>query len=112
MVALDPAPIVISGPMINTGGGFTTIVIFVDVPHWPDAGVKVYDVLPVFAVLIEEGFHDPLMPSLDDTGSNGASTFWHNASAMPGNVGVRLVTMLMLTFTGLEQVDPLDGVKV
>jgi hypothetical protein len=38
------------------------ILIVVWDPHWPEAGVKVYVLVPVVAVDITAGFHEPLMP--------------------------------------------------
>ena len=56
----------------------TTISIVVPAAHWPDAGVKVYVVVPTDAVLIAEGFHVPVILLLDVNGNDGAALFWHS----------------------------------
>jgi len=52
-----------------------TTVIVVGVPHWLEAGVKVYVDVPATAVLIVAGFHVPVTPFVDVVGNVGAVLF-------------------------------------
>ena len=83
-----------------------------DVPHWPDAGVKVYKVWPTVAVLIEEGLQVPLIPSFDVGGSAGAVAFWQIESVIVGKVGEMLPTIVTFKEAGVEQLAADDGVNV
>jgi len=58
------------------------------------------------------GFHVPAIPSFEVVGSAGAVVFWQYEFAIVGKVGVRLLTIVILKETGLEQM-PVDvGVNV
>jgi hypothetical protein len=83
-----------------------------DVPHCPAAGVKVYEVLPTFAVLIELGLQVPLTPSFDVGGSTGAVAFWQYESAIVGKVGERLATIVTFKIAGVAQLPADDGVNL
>lgn len=88
------------------------MVICEDVPQLPGTGVKVYTVLPTVAVLIEEGFQVPLIPSFDVAGSAGAAVFWQYESAKVGKVGEMVLTIVMVTEAGIAQLPADDGVNV
>ena len=53
-----------------------SISTFVWSPHWPVAGVNVYVVVPINAVLTVDGLHVPVMPSSEVVGSAGAVKPW------------------------------------
>ena len=72
-------------------------------------GVNVYTVLPALAVLIEEGFQDPSIPSFDFAGSAGAMSFRQYESATVGKVGVILVAIVMFIEVGIAQLPVDDG---
>ena len=67
-----------SGPIgLNTGVTRFVITTFMDavVPHCPAAGVNVYVVVPIFAVLIVSGLQVPVKPSLDVVTNAGGLEF-------------------------------------
>ncbi len=97
--------------MFNTGGGLIMMVICADTPHCPPVGVNVYSVLPTFAVLIEEGFQVPSIPSFDFVGRAGAISFWQYESAIVGKVGVMVVAMVIFIEAGIAQLPADDGVN-
>jgi hypothetical protein len=74
-------------------------------------GVNVYTVLPTVAVLTEEGFQVPLIPSFDVVGSAGAISFLQYESATVGKVGVMLVAMVIFIEVGIAQLPVDDGVN-
>jgi len=74
-------------------------------------GVNVYTVLPAFAVLIEEGFQVPSIPSFDVVGSAGAMSFRQYESATVGKVGDMVLTIVMLIEAGVAQLPVDDGVN-
>jgi len=88
------------------------MLICEDVPHCPAAGVKVYNVLPTFTVLIEEGLQVPVIPSTDFNGRTGAEAFWQNESFNVGKDGETLVAIVMFKETGVAQLLADDGVNV
>jgi len=98
--------------MVNTGGGFTTMVICAGTPHWAPVGVNVYTVLPTFAVLIVEGFQVPLTPSFDVVGNAGVMSFRQYESAIVGKVGEMVLTMVMVIEAGVAQLPEDDGVNL
>jgi hypothetical protein len=67
---------------------------------------------PTFVVLIEEGLQVPLTPSFDVAGSAGAVAFRQNESAIAGNVGEILLSIVMFKETGVEQLLADDGVNL
>ena len=75
-------------------------------------GVKVYEVRPRFAVLIEEGLQVPLTPSFDAGGSAGAMSFRQYESAIVGKVGEMLLTIVTFKEAGVEQLAAEDGVNL
>ena len=97
--------------MFNTGGGLIMIVICADTPHCPPVGVNVYSVLPAFAVLIEDGFQVPLIPSFDVDGSAGAKSFRQYEFAIIGKVGDMVLTIVMFIEAGVAQFPEDDGVN-
>ncbi len=65
---------------------------------------------PAVKVLIEEGFHVPVIPFVEVAGSDGATEFWHK-----GPIGLNTGTILLLTTTSIVVEDahcPASGVKV
>jgi hypothetical protein len=74
-------------------------------------GVNVYTVLPALAVLIEEGFQDPSIPSFDFAGSAGAMSFRQYESPIVGKVGDMVLTIAMLIEAGVAQLPMDDGVN-
>jgi hypothetical protein len=67
-----------SGPIcvkVGVGAVVITIAIVAVVPHCPAAGVKVYVVVPILAVLIVDGFHVPVMLFVEVVGRAGAVEF-------------------------------------
>jgi hypothetical protein len=74
-------------------------------------GVKVYSVLPAFAVLIEEGFQVPLIPSFEVVGSAGAISFRQYESPIVGKVGDMVFTIVMLIEAAVAQLPADDGVN-
>ena len=73
--------------------------------------MNVYTVLPTFAVLIEEGFQVPSIPSFDVVGSAGVISFRQYESATVGKVGVMLVAIVMFMEVGIAQLPVEDGVN-
>jgi len=59
---------------------FTLTVTGVADTHCPAFGVKVLVFVPVVAVLIVAGFHDPVMPFDDVVGKTGAAEFWQSVA--------------------------------
>ena len=102
-----------SGPSC-VKAGVTWLVITTSIvatlPHWPAAGVKVYVVVPVVAVLIVAGLHVPEMPLVDDAGSAGAVLFWQSGPIWV-NVGVTWVVITTFIVATLPHW-PAAGVKV
>ena len=87
-----------SGPIgVNTGITWLAITtsMVVVVAHWPAAGVNVYVVVPMVAVLIVAGIQVPGTALLEVAGNAGAELFWHKD---PGcvNVGVNRGLTAML----------------
>jgi len=63
-------------------------------------------------VLILAGFHVPVIPSADVSGSAGAKVFWQYEFVTVGKVGVMLLTIVIFKETGLAQVPADVGVNV
>ena len=72
------------------------ISIVVVVAHCPAAGVKVYVVVPVTAVLITAGLHVPVIGGIlvEVNDSSGAVLFWHSGPIC-ANVGATWVSMVI-----------------
>lgn len=81
------------------------------IPQLPGAGVKVYTVRPTLAVLTEEGFQVPLIPSFDVVGKAVTESFWQYESDMVGKLGDMVVAIVMFTEAGFAQLSVDDGVK-
>lgn len=88
----------------------TTTAMVVPVPHWPDAGVKLYVVVPATAVLIVAGFQVPVIPLLEVTGKAGAVLFTHSGP-IAENVGVTWLVTTTAMLTVAPHCAP-DGVNV
>ena len=97
----------------KVGETMPTIVMFKEAgfEQLPADGVNVYTVLPAFAVLIEEVFQVPSIPSVDVSGSAGAISFRQYASAMVGNVGDIVFTIVMFIEASVAQLPGDDGVN-
>src|SRR4030095_11623860 len=102
-----------SGPIWANAGVIcvviTTSIVATD-PHWPAAGVKVYVVVPVVAVLIVAGLHVPVMPLVDAAGRAGAVLFWQSGPiwANAGVIWVAITTSIVVVAAHW----PAAGVKV
>ena len=90
----------------------TVISIVVPAAHWPDAGVKVYVVVPTDAVLIDAGFHVPVMAGVfvELPGSAGAALFWHRGPIAVKAGAIEAVTSISIVLTVAHWPDA--GVKV
>src|SRR5512133_227482 len=78
--------------------------------HCPAAGVKVYVVVPIAAVLIVAGFQVPVVPLDDMPGSNGAVAPWQSGP-IAAKVGV--TEFVTSTFNvAVEAHCPAEGVMV
>ena len=55
--------------------GLTVMVSVVVVAHCPAAGVNVYELVPIVAVLMAAGFQVPVIPFVDEVGNTGAVEF-------------------------------------
>lgn len=64
--------------------------------HCPAVGVKVYEKMPLAAVLMVDGDHVPVMGGLfsEDSGRSGAVVFWHS-----GPIGSNCGLILGFTVT-------------
>lgn len=93
-----------SGP-IPSNIGVTWFVISTSivavVPHWPAAGVNVYLVLPMIAVLIVSGLHEPTKPSTEVFGNVGGFEFWHKRP-----IGSKLGTICDVISISIVAVEP------
>ena len=58
--------------------GLTVIVNVVVTAHCPAAGVNIYVVKPIAAVLIVVGFQVPVIPLFEAVGRSGATAFWQS----------------------------------
>lgn len=77
----------------------------------PGVGINVYVVVPGTDVLILAGFHVPVIPSFETSGSAGAAAFWQYEFDMVGKLGETTLTIVMFKGTGVAQV-PAVGVNV
>lgn len=66
----------------------------VGLAHWPEAGIKVYSIVPAFVVFIAAGDQLPVMELIDIPGKVGAVLFWHN-----GPIGVSVGVVGKFTVT-------------
>jgi hypothetical protein len=102
-----------SGPIpLNIGVTWFVIStsIVAVVPHWPAAGVNVYLVEPIIAVLIVSGLHDPTKPSTEVFGNAGGFEFWHKRP-MGSNVGT-ICDVISISIDTVEPHSPPVGVNV
>jgi hypothetical protein len=58
------------------------------------------------------GFHVPVIPSEDVSGSTGTVAFWQYEGAIVGKVGEMLPTIVIFTVAGITQLPAADGVNV
>ena len=88
----------------------TCTLIVVWEPHWPASGVNVYMVVPVEAVEITAGFHEPVIPLLEVVGRLPAA-----APTQYGPSWVNVGVILLVTCTLIvvwEPHWPASGVNV
>jgi hypothetical protein len=90
-----------------------TIVMFKETgaAQLPADGINAYVPVPGTSVLMLDGLHVPVIPSLDTSGSAGAAVFWQYEFAMVGKVGETTSTIVMFKEAGVEQL-PDDGINV
>ena len=67
--------------------------------------------VPATVVLIDDGFHVPVMPSSDTPGKDGGSEFWHSGPICV-KVGVTCGVIVIFIEDTIAHCDGLFGVKV
>ena len=67
--------------------------------------------VPATVVLIDDGFHVPVIPSSDIPGKVGGIEFWHNGPIWL-NIGVICVVMVISIVVTVPHCDGSFGVKV
>ena len=85
-----PPPQIFSDvPKLNVGvtRGIIVTGIVIGMPHWPPAGVNVYE--PEVVLLITAGFHVPVMPLFDVVGNVGGVVPAH-IGGTEVNVGIKI----------------------
>ena len=109
--AIAPEQIGAMAAKVGVRFGITVISrVVAAVAHCPAAGVKVYVVEPVVAVLITAGDQVPVMPLLDVAGNAGAAAFRHSG---PMVVKAGVICASMITFNVVVVAhSPAAGVKV
>ena len=76
---------------------FTVISFVLTQAHCPAFGLKLYIDVPGVAVLIDAGFHVPVIPFVDDNGSEGGVLPMHSG---PISSMVGMILPMIVTSTG------------